>query len=166
MFEQLKFDCIYFWHTRNRANFSLSARSLFKGKFYPNRRNRNQERYFLFVFLSKKRVTYVTVNAYPCKPQFYCIKVGFKGVSRREGNDQESIHLPNTFRSKTSKGRMDAFKVTAPQSKHFKQKAKPKNGQTAIQNNSVFSWWFCYYLFLISPAFALLLLMPRKGSAS
>ena len=28
------------------------------------------------MFLSRNKKT----NVYPCKPQFYCIKVGFKGV--------------------------------------------------------------------------------------
>ena len=41
-----------------------------------------------------------------------------------EGNDQESIQLPNTFHSKTPKGKKGAPKVTASQSKHYKQKAK------------------------------------------
>ena len=48
----------------------------------------------------------------------------FKILNRKEGNDQESIQLPNTFRSKTPKGKKDALKATAPQSKHYKQKAK------------------------------------------
>ena len=43
-------------------------------------------------------------------------------LNRKEDNDQESIQLPNTFRSKTPK--KDALKVTAPQSKDDKQKAK------------------------------------------
>ena len=60
---------------------------------------------------------------------------------RKEGNDQESIQLPNTFRSKTPKGKKDVLKATASRSKHYKQKAKrtvsfPKIGQTAIQNNN------------------------------
>ena len=60
---------------------------------------------------------------------------------RKEGNDQESIQLPTTFRSKTPKGKKDALKATAPQSKHYKQKAKrtvpfPKISQTAIQNKN------------------------------
>ena len=33
-------------------------------------------------------------------------------VNRKEGIDQESIQLPNTFRSKTPKGKKDALKVT------------------------------------------------------
>ena len=60
-------------------------------------------------------------------------------INRKEGNDQESIQLPNTFRSKILKGKKHALKATAPQSKHYKQKAKrmvsfPKIGQTVIQN--------------------------------
>ena len=62
-------------------------------------------------------------------------------INRKGGNDQESIQLPNIFHSKTPKGKKDAHKATAPQSKHYKQKAKrtvsfPNNGQTAIQNRN------------------------------
>ena len=62
-------------------------------------------------------------------------------MNRKESNDQESIQLPNTFRSKTSKGKKDALEATAPQSKHSKQKAKrtvsfQNIGQTAIQNKN------------------------------
>ena len=51
--------------------------------------------------------------------------------------------MPNgKIRSKTPKGKEDALKVMAPQSKHYKQKAKKdsffqKNGQTAIQNKKM-----------------------------
>ena len=45
-------------------------------------------------------------------------------INRKEGNDQESLQLPNIFRFQTPKGKKDALKVTAPQSKHYKQKAK------------------------------------------
>ena len=63
-------------------------------------------------------------------------------INRKEGNDLELIQFPNTFRPKTQKGKKDALKAKAPQSKHYKQKAKstvffffPKeNGQTAIKN--------------------------------
>ena len=47
-----------------------------------------------------------------------CIRIRGKvsrGVNRKEGNDQESIQLPNTFRSKTPKRMKDALKVMAPQ---------------------------------------------------
>ena len=62
-------------------------------------------------------------------------------LNKKEGNDQESIQLLNTFRSKTPKGKKEALKVKAPQSKHCKQKAKRtvsswNNGQTAIQNKN------------------------------
>ena len=60
-------------------------------------------------------------------------------ANKKEGNDQESKQLPNTFRFKTPKGKKGALKAPAPQSKHYKQKAKrtvsfPKFCQTAIQN--------------------------------
>ena len=45
-------------------------------------------------------------------------------LNRKEGNDQKSIQLPITFRSKTPKGKIDALKLTAPQSKYYKQKTK------------------------------------------
>ena len=45
-------------------------------------------------------------------------------INRKVGNDQESIQLPNTFRSKTPKGKKGELKVTALQSKHYKQTAK------------------------------------------
>ena len=45
-------------------------------------------------------------------------------LDRMKGNGHDSIQLPNTFRSKTPKGKKNALKVTAPQSKHYKQKAK------------------------------------------
>ena len=41
----------------------------------PPRRSGSDE-YLQFMFLSKNKENYV----YPCKPQFYYIKVGFKGV--------------------------------------------------------------------------------------
>ena len=47
-----------------------------------------------------------------------------KVLNRKEVNDQESIQLPTACRSKTPKGMKDALKVTAQQSKHYKQKAK------------------------------------------
>ena len=36
--------------------------------------------------------------------------------NKKEGNGQESLQLPNTFRSKTLNEKKDALKVTAPQS--------------------------------------------------
>ena len=56
----------------------------------------------------------------------------------REGTDQKSIHFPNTFLQRP-KGKNDELKARAPQSKHYKQKAKSqfisaKYDQMAIQN--------------------------------
>ena len=55
-----------------------------------------------------------------------CLEFIFENwrINGNEGNNQESIQLPNTFRTKTPNGKKDAFKVTASQSKHYKQKAK------------------------------------------
>ena len=51
------------------------------------------------------------------------MKQFWQQLNRKEGNGQESIQLPNTFRSKTPKGKKDALKVNAPQPKHYRQKA-------------------------------------------
>ena len=69
---------------------------------------------------------------------FYLLKL--HELSRKEDNDQESVQLPNTFRSKTPKGKKDALKVTTPQSNHCSRKPKgqflPKNGQMTIRNKN------------------------------
>ena len=62
-------------------------------------------------------------------------------INRKNGNNQRSIKLPNTFRSQTPKGKKDGLKAMTPQSKHYKQKAKrtvsfPNICQTAIQNKN------------------------------
>ena len=44
--------------------------------------------------------------------------------NRKEGSDQNSMQLPNTFRFKKPKEKKKALKETIPQSKHYKQKAK------------------------------------------
>ena len=51
-------------------------------------------------------------------------KYPLQNFNRKEGNDQESVHLPNSFRSKEPKGQKDELKVTAPPLKHYKRKAK------------------------------------------
>ena len=70
----------------------------------------------------------------------FCTAKATHIFSAKNFSIQESIHLPNTFRSKTPKRKKDALKVTAPQSKHYKQKAKrtffQTNSQTAIQNKT------------------------------
>ena len=66
-----------------------------------------------------------------------CLLVG-KYPNRKEGNDQESKHLPNTFRPRHQREK-NALKATAPQVKQYKQKAKRTVssqiiGQTNIRN--------------------------------
>ena len=41
----------------------------------PQRGGSNKYPQFMFLSRNKK------INAYPCNPQFYCIKMGFKGVN-------------------------------------------------------------------------------------
>ena len=56
--------------------FHISAQNIDCGySLEPPRRGGSNE-YPQSIFLSKKKKN----NVYPCKPQLYCIKVGFKGV--------------------------------------------------------------------------------------
>ena len=56
--------------------FHISAQNIDCGySLEPPRRGGSNE-YPQSTFLSR----YKKNNAYPCKPQFYCVKVGFKGV--------------------------------------------------------------------------------------
>ena len=52
-----------------------------------------------------------------------------KVANRKGGYDRKAIQIPNTVRSKTTKGKKDALKVTASQSKHL---------QAENQNDSFF----------------------------
>ena len=60
----------------NSDIFHISARNIDCGySLEPPRRGGSNE-YPQSMFLDRK----VKNNVYPCKPQFYCIKVGLKGV--------------------------------------------------------------------------------------
>ena len=62
---------------KNSDNFHISAQNI--DCWYslePPRRGGSNE-YTQYMLLSKNKKN----NVYPCKPQFYYIKVGFKGVS-------------------------------------------------------------------------------------
>ena len=60
---------------KNSARFHISAQSIDCGySLEPPRRGGSNE-YPQSMFLSRNKKN----NVYPCKPQFYCIKVGFKG---------------------------------------------------------------------------------------
>ena len=61
---------------KNSDNFHISAQNIDCGySLEPPRRGGSYE-YPQSMFLSRNKKT----NVYPCKPQFYYIKVGFKGV--------------------------------------------------------------------------------------
>ena len=81
-------------------------------------------------------------------PHFMVVLIPYINLfNRKLGNDQESIQLPNTFRSKTLKEKKDALKATAPQSKYYKQKAK-----RTVSFSKTFSWITnCLFLRNIEP---------------
>ena len=59
---------------KNSDIFHISAQNIDCGySLEPPRRGGSNE-YPMFFSRNKK------IYVYPCKPQFYCIKVGFKGV--------------------------------------------------------------------------------------
>ena len=61
---------------KNSDIFHTSAQNIDCGySLEPPRRGGSNE-YPQSMFLSRNKKN----NVYPCKPQFYCIKVGFKGV--------------------------------------------------------------------------------------
>ena len=62
---------------KNSDNFHISAQNIDCGySLEPPRRGGSNE-YPQSMFLSRNKNN----NVYPCKPQFYYIKVGFKGVN-------------------------------------------------------------------------------------
>ena len=63
-------------HTKKSDIFNISAQNIDCGySLEPPRRGGSNE-YPQSMFLSRNKKT----NVYPCQPQFYYIKVGFKGV--------------------------------------------------------------------------------------
>ena len=64
------------FQTKNSIIFHISAQNIDCGySLEPPRRGGSNE-YPQSMFLSRNKLD----NVYPCKPQFYYIKVGFKGV--------------------------------------------------------------------------------------
>ena len=61
---------------KNSGSFHISAKNIDCGYLLepPLRGGSNEYPQSMFLSRNKK------INVYPCKPQFYCIKVGFKGV--------------------------------------------------------------------------------------
>ena len=65
-----------FFQIKNSDNFHIFAQNIDCGySLEPPRRGGSNE-YPQYMFLSRNNKN----NIYPCKPQFYYIKVGFKGV--------------------------------------------------------------------------------------
>ena len=64
------------FHLKKPDIFHISAQNIYCGySLEPPRRGGSNE-YPQSMFLSRHK----KINVYPCIPQFYCIKVGFKGV--------------------------------------------------------------------------------------
>ena len=64
------------FQVKNYDIFLISAQNIDCGySLKPTRRGGSNE-YPQCMFLSRNKKN----NVYPCEPQFYCIKVGFKGV--------------------------------------------------------------------------------------
>ena len=61
---------------KNSGSFHISALNIDCGYFLEPPRRGGSNEYPQSMFLSRNKKT----NVYPCKPQFYCIKVGLKGV--------------------------------------------------------------------------------------
>ena len=61
---------------KNSDNFYISAQNIDCGNSLEPPRRGDSNGYSQSMFVSRKKKN----NVYPCKPQFYYIKVGFKGV--------------------------------------------------------------------------------------
>ena len=73
--------------------FRISAQNIYCGySIEPPRRGGSNE-YPQSMFLSRNNKN----NVYPCKPQFYYIKVGFKGVKIIEVCFRDDIRQKQTF---------------------------------------------------------------------
>ena len=65
-----------FFQIKNSDIFHISAKNIDCGYSLEPPRRGGSNKYPQSMFLSKNKKN----NIYPCKPQFYYIKVGFKGV--------------------------------------------------------------------------------------
>ena len=61
---------------KNSGSFYISAQNIDCGYSLEPPRWGGSNEYPQSMFLSRNK----KINVYPCKPKFYCIKVGFKGV--------------------------------------------------------------------------------------
>ena len=60
---------------KNSGGFHISAQNIDCGYLLEPPRQGGSNEYPQFMFLSRNK----KIKVCPCKPQFYCIKVGFKG---------------------------------------------------------------------------------------
>ena len=66
---------------KNSGNFHISAQNIDYGySLEPPRRGGSNEYLQSMFFLSRNK----KISVYPCKLQFYCIKVGFKGANSKQ----------------------------------------------------------------------------------
>ena len=61
---------------KNSGSFHISAQKIDCGYLLELPQQGGSNEYPQSMFLSRN----IKINVYPCKPQFYCIKGGFKGV--------------------------------------------------------------------------------------
>ena len=61
---------------KNSGILHISAQNVHCGYLLEPPRRGGSNEYPQSMFLSRNK----NITVYPCKPQFYCIKVGFKGV--------------------------------------------------------------------------------------
>ena len=61
---------------KNSGSFHISAQNIDYGYLSEPPRRGGSNEYPQSMFLSRNKKN----NVYPCKPQFYSMKVGFKGV--------------------------------------------------------------------------------------
>ena len=60
---------------KHSGSFHISAQNIDRGYLLEPPRRGGSNEYPQSMFLSRNK----NINLYSCKPQFYCIKVGFKG---------------------------------------------------------------------------------------
>ena len=61
---------------KNSDSFHISAQNIDCGYLLEQSQLGGSNEYPQSMFLCRNK----KINVYPCKPQFYCIKVGFNGV--------------------------------------------------------------------------------------
>ena len=84
---------------KKSGSFHISAENIDCGYLKEPSWQGGSYEYWQSMFLSRNKKT----DVYPCKPQFYCIKVGFKGVKtilvcfRDEHQDEHTSKLTHSY---------------------------------------------------------------------